>query len=86
MWFETGGQPTHTSTGSDLGGVALASGIPRVARAETLEQFEEALDAAIREDGPWFIHAIVEEPDVKMSRPVVAPDENLLRFRRTITY
>ena len=27
MWYETGGQPTHTSTGTDLGGVARAAGI-----------------------------------------------------------
>ena len=82
MWYETGGQLTHTSTGTDLGGVARASGIACVARVETLEQFEEALDQAIREDGPWFIHVLVEEPPGKMSRPVVAPEENLLRFRR----
>ena len=61
MWYETGGQPTHTSTGTDLGGVALASGIRNVARASTVEAFEEALDQAIQEPGPWFIHVDIEE-------------------------
>lgn len=83
MWYETGGQPTHTSTGTDLAGVALAAGIRNVAKASTLAEFEAALDRAIREPGPWFIHVDVEETGEPRARPIVAPEENLLRFRRT---
>ncbi len=85
MWHETGGQPTHTSTGTDLLRVAEGCGIGKTRRASTVEEFEEALDEAMREDGPWFIHALVEEPGGRARRPVVAAEENLLRFRRTFT-
>ncbi len=83
MWYETGGQPTHTSTGTDLAGVALAAGISNVARAGTIEAFEEALDRAIREPGPWFIHVDVEETGEPRMRPQVVVEENLVKFRRT---
>lgn len=84
MWAETGGQPTHTATGTDLAGIARASGIPRVTSVETLEDFEEAIDQALREDGPWCIVCETEEGG-KVPRPVAPPDENLLRFRRTFS-
>ena len=85
MWYETGGQPTHTSTGADLAGIAKASGIPNVVKASTIEAFEEALDHAISEDGPWFIHVDVEESGDKRERPKVMVEENLLTFRRAFT-
>lgn len=85
MWYETGGQPTHTSTGADLAGIARASGIPRVAEASTVEAFEEALDRAFREDGPWFIRVDIEEPGGRRARPQVVVEENLVKFRRTFT-
>ena len=85
MWYETGGQPTHTSTGTDLAGIALAAGIRNVARAGTVEAFEEALDRAIREPGPWFIHVDIEETGEPRQRPKVVVEENLVKFRRTFT-
>ena len=85
MWYETGGQPTHTSTGTNLGGIALAAGIRNVARAGTVEAFEEALDRAIREPGPWFIHVDIEETGEPRQRPNVVVEENLVKFRRTFT-
>ena len=82
QWAETGGQPTHTATGTDLAGIARASGIPGVASAATLEAFEEALDRCIASDGPWCIVAEIDERG-HGPRPAVNVEENLLLFRRT---
>ena len=82
QWAETGGQPTHTASGTDLAGIARAAGIPRVAAVSTIEAFDESLEAAAREDGPWCIVADVEEHG-RAPRPRVNMEENLLRFRRT---
>ena len=82
QWAETGGQPTHTATGTDLAGIARAAGIPKVAAVATLEAFEEALDQAINEDGPWCI-VVDTEAGPKAPRPSIASEENLLKFRRT---
>ena len=82
QWAETGGQPTHTATGTDLAGVAKAAGIPHVEAVATLEGFEESLERAVREDGPWCIVVDVEEHG-RPPRPRVNIEENLLRFRRT---
>ena len=82
QWAETGGQPTHTAAKTDLAEVARGSGIEHVAKVATLEAFEDALDKAIAEDGPWCIVVDVEEAD-HGPRPLVRVEENLLRFRRT---
>ena len=84
QWAETGGQPTHTATGTDLAEIARGAGIPKVAAVTTIEGFEEALEQAIAEDGPWCIVAEIEERG-HGSRPAFNLDENLLRFRRTFT-
>ncbi len=85
MWYETGGQPTHTSTGTDLAGIARSAGIPRVADVATIEAFEDALDQAILEDGPWFIHVHIKETGEKRARPNVVIEENFVKFRRALT-
>ncbi len=84
QWGETGGQPTHTSASTDLAEIAKGSGIPKVAKVSTIEAFEEALDRAINEDGPWCIVAQIEEQG-HGPRPAFNVEENLLRFRRTFT-
>ena len=82
QWGETGGQPTHTATGTDLAAIARAAGVPRVAAVDTLPDLEEALDRALREDGPWCIVAEVEERG-RAPRPPVETEANLLLFRST---
>jgi sulfopyruvate decarboxylase subunit beta len=82
QWAETGGQPTHTSTGTDLAAIACGAGIPNVVAVSTLEAFEEALDHAIEENGPWCIVVEIEERG-HGPRPPLLAEENLLRFRRT---
>ena len=84
QWAETGGQPTHTAAKTDLAEVARGSGIEHVAKVATLEAFEDALDKAIAEDGPWCIVVDVEETG-HGARPPVSVEENLPRFRRTFT-
>ena len=44
--LSVGGFPTATSTGSDLAGIAAASGIPRTATVRTIDEFTRAFDEA----------------------------------------
>jgi thiamine pyrophosphate-dependent acetolactate synthase large subunit-like protein len=59
MYEMTGRQPTATAGPADLAAIAQGAGFPHVARVETLAAFEAALDAALAEDGPWFILGLV---------------------------
>jgi sulfopyruvate decarboxylase subunit beta len=45
--LSVGGFPTATSTGSDLAGIAAASGVPRTATVRTLEEFTRAFGEAL---------------------------------------
>ena len=82
QWGETGGQPTHTSTGTDLAAVARAAGVPRVAAVGPLKDLEETLGRALIEDGPWCIVSEVEERG-RAPRPAVETEVNMLLFRST---
>jgi len=62
----TGGQPTHTSAGVDLAGVARGCGITSSSRAETLGEFETALDKILGAPGP---HVLVAKVDRTLSDP-----------------
>src|ERR1041384_5240801 len=46
--LSVGGFPTATATGTDLEGVARASGIPHTKTVRTIEEFTQAFDEAIR--------------------------------------
>jgi thiamine pyrophosphate-dependent acetolactate synthase large subunit-like protein len=59
MYEMTGKQPTATSGPADLAAMAEGAGFPHAERVETLAAFEAALERALREEGPWFIQAIV---------------------------
>jgi sulfopyruvate decarboxylase subunit beta len=45
--LSVGGFPTATSTGSDLGAIAAAAGVPRTATVRTLDDFRSAFSAAL---------------------------------------
>jgi sulfopyruvate decarboxylase subunit beta len=45
--LSVGGFPTATSTGTDLAGIARAAGVPAVVRADTVEDFAAAFEAAL---------------------------------------
>lgn len=73
MYQITGGQPTATAGKANLAEIARGSGMEKVTQVETLEAFSEALDKALAEEGPWFIHALVEEPEKPTARPPKSP-------------
>jgi thiamine pyrophosphate-dependent acetolactate synthase large subunit-like protein len=66
----TGGQPTTTATVVDLVGLARASGIDKAYWAGDERHFEELVDRALDEDGPFFIAAKIDSarPAAKPSR------------------
>jgi sulfopyruvate decarboxylase subunit beta len=82
MWGGTGGQPSHTATGTDLAAVARAAGIQHAVAVSSLAQLEEALDGAFSADGPWCIVASIEEGG-HAPHPTLEPEHNLHRFRGT---
>jgi thiamine pyrophosphate-dependent acetolactate synthase large subunit-like protein len=51
----TGGQITSTELGADIVAIARGAGIAQSAWASDEGAFEELLDLALREDGPWLI-------------------------------
>ncbi|MBI4198151.1 MAG: sulfopyruvate decarboxylase subunit beta [Chloroflexi bacterium] len=83
QWGQTGHQPSHTALGTDLESVARSCGIPRTATVRTLEDLDGAFQQALREDGPWFIVAKIEEAAEYMAVSPVEPEMTLYRFRRT---
>ncbi|HEY7067430.1 MAG TPA: thiamine pyrophosphate-dependent enzyme [Chloroflexota bacterium] len=87
----SGGLITHTGAAQaagrqvDLAGMASAAGVPSVARARTLAEFQEAFGAALRGQVCTFIHALVEAGPAEGAR-VRPPDEveNKYRFLRAV--
>ncbi len=58
--LSVGGFPTATATGSDLAGIAAASGVPHTRTVTTLDEFTAAFDEALQDDDLWSIVAKVE--------------------------
>ena len=83
QWGQTGHQPSHTARGTDLESVAMSCSIPRTATVRTLEDLDQTFQQALREDGPWFIVAKVEEPDTAPPVSPIEPEMTLYRFRST---
>src|SRR3989441_13158463 len=46
--LSVGGFPTATSTGTDLAGIARASGVPQVMEADTIESLKECVNEALK--------------------------------------
>jgi thiamine pyrophosphate-dependent acetolactate synthase large subunit-like protein len=51
----TGGQPAASALGTDLIAMARGAGLAQSAWAADEGDFEEQIDRALREDGPWVI-------------------------------
>ena len=82
-WGQTGGQTSHTGTGTDLEKVAQSCGITRTKTVTDLEDLEAAVSEALSSsDGPHFIVAKVEEAGYMAVAPV-EPEFTLYRFRNT---
>ena len=82
-WGQTGGQTSHTGAGTDLAEVARSCGIDHTATVYDLETLEDVFGQAMREPGPWFIVAKIEEAPEYMPVAPVEPEFTLYRFRNS---
>jgi sulfopyruvate decarboxylase subunit beta len=82
--LSVGGFPTATSTGSDLEGVARASGIARTKTVTTMEEFTHAFDDAMRASDLTSIVAKVEAVGPKGYVTELSLLENRFQFKRYI--
>jgi sulfopyruvate decarboxylase subunit beta len=80
--LSVGGFPTATSTGTDLAGIALASGIPSVERADTIESFTTAFNNAIASPSLTTIVAKVAAVGPTSFAMDIALLENRFQFSR----
>jgi len=79
-----GGFPTATSTGTDLEGIARASGIPRVATVRSIETFKDAVRDAVHGSELSTIIAKVEAKGPSGYVTDLSLLENRFQFRRHI--
>jgi len=82
--LSVGGFPTATSTGSDLEGVARASGVPEAKTVRTVEEFTKAFDDAMRGQDLVSIIAKVEATGPKAYVTGLSLLENRFQFKRYI--
>jgi sulfopyruvate decarboxylase subunit beta len=82
--LSVGGFPTATSTGSDLEGIARASGIPCTKTVRTIDEFTAAFDTAIAADSLSSIVAKVEAVGPKAFVTGLGLLENRFQFQRHI--
>ncbi len=82
--LSVGGFPTATSTGTDLEGIARASGIPRTTTVRTVAQFTEAFHTAINGNELTSIVAKVDASGPKGYVTDLALIENRFQFKRYI--
>ncbi len=83
VYETTGRQPTHTSAGTDLAGIARAAGITKAVAVNDDAGFAPAVDRALREPGPWFM-AVKVVPEKATARPPRDPIFFKYRFMRAI--
>ena len=82
QWGQTGHQPSHTAMGTKLDQVAQGCGIANTAVVTNLEELGETFSNALKQDGPWFIVAKIQEEGYLPVAPV-EPEFTLYRFRKT---
>jgi sulfopyruvate decarboxylase subunit beta len=82
--LSVGGFPTATSTGTDLEGIARASGIPKVLSARTVENFKAAVLDAIHGHELTTIIAKVDAAGPAAYVTDLSLLENRFQFRRHI--
>ena len=82
--LSVGGFPTATSTGTDLQGIARASGIPRVATVRSVEAFKDAVTDAVHGSELSTIVAKVEAKGPSGYVTDLSLLENRFQFRRHI--
>ena len=82
--LSVGGFPTATSTGSDLEGVARASGIDCTKTVRTIDEFKHVFDDALKANDLTSIVAKVEAVGPKGYVTELALLENRFQFKRHI--
>lgn len=82
--LSVGGFPTATSTGTDLAGIARASGVPAVAQVTTLGQLQEAVSQALASSTLTTIVAKVEAIGPKTFHMDLGLLENRFQFARAL--
>jgi len=80
--LSVGGFPTATSTGSDLAGIAAASGVPRTATVRTLDEFTQAFVDALDARDLTTIVAKVEATGPAQFVTDLSLLENRFQFQR----
>lgn len=68
----TGGQPTATAGGADLARVAEGCGVEQTVRVETLDAFEDAMQRALAEPGPWCVVVETAPTPADRRKPLIA--------------
>ena len=82
--LSVGGFPTATSSGTDLAGIARASGIPRVKEANTIQSFQESVSNALKDNTLTTIVSKVEAVSPTSFHMDLALLENRFQFKRAL--
>jgi sulfopyruvate decarboxylase subunit beta len=82
--LSVGGFPTATATGTDLAGIARASGVPSVAEANTPESLKAAVQAALASNMLTTIVSKVEAIGPKTFHMDLPLLENRFQFKRAL--
>ncbi|HEY0754356.1 MAG TPA: thiamine pyrophosphate-dependent enzyme [Ktedonobacteraceae bacterium] len=82
--LSVGGFPTATATGTDLAGIARASGVPSVMEASTLEQFTSSVSQALASSTLTTLVAKVEAIGPKTFHMDLGLLENRFQFARAL--
>ncbi len=82
--LSVGGFPTATATGTDLAGIARASGVPAVAEANTPESLKAAVQAALASNTLTTIVSKVEAIGPKTFHMDLPLLENRFQFKRAL--
>lgn len=82
--LSVGGFPTATATGTDLAGIARASGIPNVIEAHTPESLKDAVMTAVAGDTLTTLISKVEAIGPKSFHMDLPLLENRFQFKRSL--
>ena|ERR1051326_2575259 len=82
--LSVGGFPTATATGTDLAGIARASGVPSVMEADTLESLAKSTRDALASDTLTTIISKVEAIGPKTFHMDLPLLENRFQFKRAL--
>ncbi len=82
--LSVGGFPTATSTGTDLAGIARASGVPSVLETTTIERFQTGVSQALASETFTTIIAKVEAIGPKSFYMDLGLLENRFQFQRCL--